>query len=239
MRELELALIRATDVTLVVTEEERRQVLSDEPEAVVEVLPNVNKVRITVPPAAERAGVVFVGGFEHPPNTDGALMLVREVMPLVWNRLGQVPVTIVGADPPPEVQRLASRLVSVAGWVHDLDPVLDGARALVAPLRYGAGMKGKVTQAMAAGLPVVTTPIGAEGLSAIDGEHLLIGGDAGELAERVVRVLEDGELWQRLSRAGQQIATERFSAAVVNERLGQLLERAAPLRTEPVAIRSG
>ncbi len=239
MRELELALIRATDMTLVVTEEERRQVLSDEPEAVVEVLPNVNTVRITVPPAAERAGVVFVGGFEHPPNTDGALMLVREVMPLVWNRLGPVPVTIVGADPPPEVQRLASRLVSVAGWVHDLDPVLDGARALVAPLRYGAGMKGKVTQAMAAGLPVVTTPIGAEGLSAIDGEHLLIGGDARELAERVVRVLEDGELWQRLSRAGQQIATERFSAAVVNERLGELLERAAPLRTEPVAIRSG
>ncbi|MGI8864566.1 MAG: glycosyltransferase [Solirubrobacteraceae bacterium] len=223
MREIELALIRATDVTLVVTDAERTQVEKDVPQATVHVLPNVNAVRTHVPTVSERRGVLFVGGFEHIPNVDGALMLVNEVMPLVWQRIGDVPVIIAGADPPLEVQALASPLVAVAGWVADLESLIDSARAMVAPLRYGAGLKGKVTQALAAGLPVVTTPIGAEGLDARDGEQMLIGITAEELAERVVRVLEDGEMWEGLSHRGQQCAAERCSPAVAREVLGQLL----------------
>jgi glycosyltransferase involved in cell wall biosynthesis len=132
-------------------------------------------------------------------------------------------VTIVGSKPPPEIEALASPLVRVAGWVPDLDPLLDGARALVAPLPYGAGLKGKVTQSLSFGLPVVTTPIGAEGLDAIDGEQLLISGDPAGLAERTVAALTDDELWLRLSQAGQALAAERCSPALMTERMSELL----------------
>jgi len=224
MRELEVRLARAADATLVVTEEERAQVLADVPQAAVHVVPTINQVRDAVPPLERRTGVLFVGGFEHAPNVDAALMLVREVMPLVWRELGHVPVVIVGADAPPEVQALASELVDVRGWVPDLDPVLDSARVLLAPLTYGAGLKGKVTQALAFGLPVVTTPVGAEGLDAVDGEHMLIGESADALADRVLGVLRDDELWHRLSRSGQKLAADRCSPELVENRLRTLLE---------------
>jgi glycosyltransferase involved in cell wall biosynthesis len=245
MREFELALIRATDATIVVSERERGQVVRDVPEAVVHVVPNVNEIRAVVPPPHERCGVLFVGGFEHPPNVDAALTLICDVMPQVWREDGEVRVTIVGADPPPEVTALASPLVDVKGWVQDLEALLDSARALVAPLTYGAGLKGKVTQALAAGLPVVTTAIGAEGLDAIDGKHLLIGGTPEELAEHVIRIMRDGELWLRLSRSGQQLAADLCSPAVMAARLSLLLgEVCASRRREragsrPSALVSG
>ncbi len=235
LRELELAMVRATDVTLVVTEDERRLVEADVPSASVVVLPMVHEVATEVPPADRRSGVLFVGGFEHDPNVDAAVWLVEEVMPRVWSELPEAAVTIVGADAPPEVERLASGLVDVAGWVEDLQPIIDGARAMVAPLRYGAGLKGKVTQSLAAGLPVVTTTVGAEGLDVVDGEHMLIADDAAEMAERIVRLLRDDELWHQLSVAGLAVVDSMCSPAVIVDRLERLLagddarrEQAAP-----------
>jgi GT2 family glycosyltransferase/SAM-dependent methyltransferase len=233
MRELELGLIRASDATLVVSEAERLQVSADVPEAVVVIVPTVNPVREHVPGAEQRSGIVFVGGFEHPPNVDGALTLMRSVMPHVWRELPDVRVTIVGEKPPPEVEALGSSRVQVTGWVADLDPLLDSARALLAPLRYGAGLKGKVTQALSVGLPVVTTPIGAEGLDAVDGEQMLIAEDPEVFAERTVAVLRDNELWARLSAAGQALAADRCSPAVMTERMSELLARAPADRSEP------
>lgn len=228
MRKLELGLIRAADATLVVTEDERAHILADVPEAIVQVVPNVHEARDAIPPPEGREGLVFVGGFEHPPNVDGALMLVNEVMPLVWREVPDVPVKIVGADAPKAVSALASDRVEVLGWVPDLDSLLDSSRALVAPLTFGAGLKGKVTQALAHGLPVVTTPIGAEGLDAVDGDHMLIGETSSQLAERVVRVLRDNALWHQLSASGKRLVDERCSPKVIREQLGRLFEELQP-----------
>jgi glycosyltransferase involved in cell wall biosynthesis len=228
MRDLELALIRDADATVVVTEDERAVVLADVPEATVHVVPNVHEIRGAVPPPERRSGVVFVGGFEHPPNVAGALALVNDVMPLVWREFPDVPVKIVGGDVPDAVRALASDRVEVPGWVPDLDSVLDSARALVAPLTYGAGLKGKVTQALAHGLPVVTTPIGAEGLDAVDGEDMMIGESSEELAARIVRVLRDDGLWNRLSAEGQRLVSQRCSPEVMRERLRLLLDELQP-----------
>ena len=223
LRELELAMIRATDVTLVVSDAERAQVEADVPGATVRVVPTVHRLNAHVLRPERRAGVLFVGGFEHTPNIDAAVRLVRNVMPLVWRELGDVPVTIVGPSAPAEVAALASAQVEIAGWIPDLDPLLGSARVLVAPLNYGAGLKGKITQSLAAGLPVVTTPIGAEGLDAIEGQQLMIAEDDRGLASRTAEVLRDPDLWWRLSRAGQELVAERCSLAVLDERLGELL----------------
>ena len=232
LRQLELAMIRACDTTLVVSDAERAQVLRDVPDAKVLVVPTVHDVEPFVPPPEDRAGILFVGGFQHPPNIDAAISLVKEVMPAVWRELGDVRVTIVGSHPPPEVQVLASSRVDVTGWVEDLQPLLDGARLMVAPLRYGAGMKGKITQALSVGLPVVTTPIGAEGLDGHEEECMLIADDPQQLAAETIRVYRDDELWRSLSRAGQELILARCSTQVISERLGELLGDAVSSLTE-------
>jgi glycosyltransferase involved in cell wall biosynthesis len=233
LRELELAMIRASDATLVVTDSERIQVEHDVPDTKVLVVPNLHEVQASVPSPEGRSGILFVGSFEHPPNIDAAVRLIREVMPTVWRELGEVRVTIVGSSAPREVQALASPVVDIAGWVEDLQPLLDGSRLMLAPLSYGAGMKGKITQALAAGLPVITTPIGAEGLESQDDECLLIGKDPQELAAHTIEAYRDDGLWLRLSRAGQELILERCSTELVSEHLGQLLfveqERASRL----------
>lgn len=226
LRELELGLVRSCDTTIVVSEEERELLAAEVPDARVLVVPNANHVAATVPPASRRDGILFIGGFEHDPNVDAAVLLVRSIMPKVWQRVGDVPVTIAGSKPTDEVRALAGPRVEVTGWVEDLQPLIDGARMLVAPLRYGAGMKGKVTQSLGAGLPVVTTPTGAEGLSARDGEDMLIAEDVDELAERIVRLLEDDALWARLSAAGQEVVRRAASVDVMREQMSELLATA-------------
>jgi GT2 family glycosyltransferase/SAM-dependent methyltransferase/glycosyltransferase involved in cell wall biosynthesis len=223
LRQLELAMIRACDATLVASDAEYAQVLRDVPDTNVLVVPTVHDVEPFVPPPEDRAGILFVGGFQHPPNIDAAISLVKEVMPAVWRALGDVRVTIVGSHPPPEVQTLASSRVDITGWVEDLQPLLDSARLMVAPLHYGAGMKGKITQALSVGLPVVTTPIGAEGLDGHEEECMLIADDPQQLAAETIRVYREDELWRSLSRAGQELILARCSTQVISERLGELL----------------
>ena len=98
----------------------------------------------------------------------------------------------------------------MAGWLPDVDAALDAARVMLAPITWGAGLKGKVTQSLAAGLPVVTTTIGAEGLDAIDGDELLIADDDEALAERVIRLLTDDELWESPIDGRAELADERL-----------------------------
>ncbi len=142
--------------------------------------------------AAEgREGVLFIGGFEHTPNIGcrrpAGPRRDADRVAAVGRRAGDDRRRIGASGDP----ALASGQVEIAGWVPDVDPLFDRARAMVAPLTYGAGLKGKVTQSLAAGLPVVTTPIGAEGLDATDGEQMLIANDDEALAERVIRALSD------------------------------------------------
>jgi GT2 family glycosyltransferase/SAM-dependent methyltransferase/glycosyltransferase involved in cell wall biosynthesis len=222
LRQLELAIIRASDTTLVVSDSERVQVERDVPDAHVVMVPTVHDIEPFVLPPEDRSGIIFVGAFQHLPNIGAAMKLVNDVMPKVWRELQHVRVTIVGPNPPPEVQALASPRVDVAGWVEDLLPLLENSRLLLAPLVYGAGLKGKITQCLAVGLPVVTTPIGADGLDGLE-RCALIAEDPASLAEHAVRVYCDDALWRELSRAGQDLVAKHCSPAVVSERLRQLL----------------
>jgi glycosyltransferase involved in cell wall biosynthesis len=225
--ELELAMVRASDITVAVTEQEREQILANVPDARVVVIPTIHAVSEQVGSAKGRKDVLFVGGFEHPPNADAVTYLVHQVMPHVWQRKADVSVTIVGGSAPPEVEGLASSRVHIKGWVADLDPLLESARTMVVPVRFGAGVKGKITQGLAAGLPVVTTEVGAEGLDGRDGENMLIADDAEALAERIVRIVEDDSLWQTLSRGGLELVTQKCSPKVLDERMRELLISAA------------
>ncbi len=110
--------------------------------------------------------------------------------------------------------------------VTRIAPLLDAARVSIAPLRYGAGMKGKVAEALAAGLPVVTTSMGAEGMGLVDGEHLLVGDDVDALADAIVRLSTDDDLWRRLAAAGRARIDERYSPETVAHAVRGVVETA-------------
>jgi glycosyltransferase involved in cell wall biosynthesis len=167
--------------------------------------------------------VVFVGGFAHDPNVDAVLRLVRVIMPLVWREFPGVGVTLVGGNPPEEVRALASSGVAVPGWVKDLRPLLAGSVVNVAPLRYGAGVKGKVTESLGAGLPVVTTTVGAEGTGAVDGRDLLVADEPEAFAAHIVRLLRDEQAWNALSRAGQELVRHTSSVEAQRAALRRLV----------------
>jgi len=227
LREMEMGLVRSTDETLTVSEEERQAVLAAVPDARVSVIPTINRVGGEAAGPNGRKGIMFLGGFQHPPNVDCAVHLVRDVLPLVRRQLGSVPMTIVGSHPPDEILALAEEVedVEVTGFVEDLAPYFQGVRLMAAPLRYGAGVNGKITHSLANGLPVVTTSLGAEGLSGVHGEHFLIADDDESFAAAVADAYRDDVLWKRLSSNGRALAGERFNPKVALDALAEILAR--------------
>lgn len=218
-RRLELANARCADVTVAITEEERSELIAAAPGLNVVVVPNIHELSAKVPPFAERRDMLFIGGFTHEPNVEAVHYFVSKILPRISERLGNVRLNIVGSDMPSDIQRLKAKDVEPLGYVPDVDPLFEQARVFVAPLRHGAGMKGKVGHALSFGLPVVTTSIGAEGIGLISGETALISDDPDEFANMVARLYTDEGLWTRLSSSGRELIASRFSEGVVKEKL--------------------
>jgi GT2 family glycosyltransferase len=225
-RELELGLARAVDLTMVVSEHEERLLRSLVPEADVRLLSNVHQVASVVAGPQGRAGLLFVGSFDHLPNRDAAQWMAHEVLPLVHCRRPGTVLHVVGSNPSPDVRELASETVEVHGWVADLGPLHQRCRMSVAPLRFGAGVKGKVGESMAAGLPTVCTPMAVEGMELLHGQHVLVAGDATGFAEQVLALLDDDALWCALSEAGAGAITDRFGPDVARTALQDVLDTA-------------
>ncbi|WP_133000641.1 glycosyltransferase [Luteimonas arsenica] len=212
-RSQELAVIAAADTTLVVSEVERGVLAEDAPGARVEVLSNLHSVVGPGLPYDQRHDLVFVGGFRHPPNVDAVRWFVTEAWPKVHERLPDVRFHCIGADVPPEIEALAAIPgVQVHGYVPDITPYMDGCRLALAPLRYGAGVKGKVNLSMAHGQPVVATSCAAEGMHLADGHDVLVADDAASFADAVVRAYGDRALWERLAANGLDNIDRHFSA---------------------------
>lgn len=161
---------------------------------------------------ANRHDLVFVAGFAHPPNVDAAEWFVREVLPLVRRRRPQIHLDLVGSNPSDEVKALHGDGVTVTGFVTDeeLAARYANARVVVAPLRFGGGMKGKVIEAMRFGVPCVTTSAGVQGLEQTGG-FLAAADTAEDFAERVLHLLDDDAAWRRNSAAGQAFVRANFT----------------------------
>ena len=219
----ELALIRRADVTLVVSAVERDLLADLAPQAKVVVLSNIHDRHEHGRPFAQRSGLLFVGGFRHPPNTDAVLWYASEILPRIRSRLPGVKSYIVGADPPATIRRLATDDLVIAGFVPDLSPYLEGCRVSISPLRYGAGVKGKVNQAMSFGLPVVATTPSIEGMHLTPGSDVLVGDDPQAFADAVVRAYQDQTLWERLAAGGRDNVSRHFSREVARSAIVELL----------------
>ncbi|RFF29099.1 glycosyltransferase [Wenzhouxiangella sediminis] len=223
-REAELSLIRQADATLVVSPVEQELLRELVPDARIRVLSNIHRIHGRRRGWSERRDLLFVGGFQHPPNLDAAEWLIDEIMPLVRNRIPEARLHLIGSRMPESLRERRSEGVVVHGYVADLGPYLEGCRLSVAPLRYGAGVKGKVNQAMAWGLPVVATGCAAEGMYLEDGEDVLVADTSEAFAEAVVRAYEDEALWLKLSDGGLANVEKHFSFDAARRAITELLE---------------
>jgi glycosyltransferase involved in cell wall biosynthesis len=224
MKRCEIALAKAADITIAISADEKKALLELAPTAVIEILPNIFEIPAKAPPGPEgRRDVLFLGGFWHTPNGDAAKWFIERIWPRVSAAAPDAHFLIAGSNPGEDILALGQiKGVEVLGYVADLKPLYDAARVCVAPLRFGAGVKGKVGQSMAYGLPVVATSIGAEGMRLPNGEHLLVADDPEAFAEHVINLLRDDALWTRTQAQARNYVEMQFSVAAVTERVETL-----------------
>lgn len=159
----------------------------------------------------ERDGIVFIGGYQHKPNVDAVEYFSNEILPLIRNKLPDVQFYVVGSNPPETFSELSEKGVNIIGYVDDLQEFLDKCRLSVAPLRYGAGIKGKIGTSLSHSLPCVSTTIGVEGMELEDGKEVLVADDPEDFAETVVRLHTDKLLWGKISEGGLKFVKENYS----------------------------
>jgi glycosyltransferase involved in cell wall biosynthesis len=223
-RRYERIMYRGFERVVVLAASDQRTLNALDPSLPVAVIPlGVNLVDAPRRPVGSHE-IVFVGNFAYAPNVMAALSLANDVLPRVLASIPDARLALVGADPPSEVAALASNCVEVTGLVPDVQPYLGRAQAFVAPIGAGAGAKNKILEALAAGLPVVTTPLGCEGFAVNAGEHLLIGTTAAEIADATVRILRDSSLADRLGAAGRQLVRARYTWPDIVARYEMLYE---------------
>ena len=230
-REIELELMRKADCALYPSVAEEVYIKQLDPTINIMTLP----MYVLEPPVRQayniesRKGLLFVGGFTHSPNTDAMLWFAEEVFPKILAQYPDMVLHIVGNKPPREVEDLASENIIVHGFVSEehLDELYNECRLAIAPLRYGAGMKGKVIEAMEKGVPMVTTDIGAEGLSN-SSNMLEIANEADEFAAAVCRLYDNADRISQMREAGYDYIEEHFSRESAWEVLKKAINMSRP-----------
>jgi GT2 family glycosyltransferase/glycosyltransferase involved in cell wall biosynthesis len=227
MKQRELAAIRAVDASIVHSTAELDLLRPLLPDAKLHVYPLILDIKGTNKSFAERRDIIFVGGYQHTPNVDAVQYFVAEIMPLLRKKIPGVRFYAVGSNPPAEIHALASADVIITGFVEDLTPLLDKMCVAVAPLRYGAGIKGKIGTAMAVGLPMVATSLAAEGMSLTDGENILVADGAEAFANAVAKIYQDEALWYRISQNSLAFADKAWGAETAYRTLDSILNSVA------------
>ncbi len=222
---IETELLRICAAHTVCSEREREVLLARVPEARIAVVGNGVDCAFFDEAAAEnstRQDVLFMGRMDYHANIDAALYFVREVWPLVRARRPELQLTIVGAQPPKAILALRGTGITVTGTVPDVRPFYRSALVSVVPLRVGGGTRLKVLEAMAAGTPVISTTLGAEGLASTHGQDILIADSPRAMADAIMSLRAESSLWQDLVANGRSLVREKYDWAVVGDVLWRL-----------------
>jgi glycosyltransferase involved in cell wall biosynthesis len=214
LRKYEGRICREFDAVLAVSEEDKVALLEAAGRPVdVKVIPiAVDTDEVAVIDRPSPTHVLNVGTMYWPPNIDGVLWFIHEVWPIVRERNPEIQFDVVGSRPPREIVALGGEKngINVTGYVPDPTPYFQRAALMVVPLRAGGGMRVKILNALAQGIPIVSTMIGYEGIAVTPGENILVGDTPEEFADAVVQLLDDRELAQRIARNGRRLAEEKY-----------------------------
>jgi GT2 family glycosyltransferase/glycosyltransferase involved in cell wall biosynthesis len=243
-QQLEHELIEQADETWVVSPVEQRLLQEKWPGKSIQLVSNIVDIPGSKTPFAFRRDWLFIGGFQHRPNIDAVLFFMQEIYPFVSERLQDAKFYIIGDKVPPEIAALATERIIVAGLQRDVRTFFNSVRLSVAPLRFGAGIKGKINQSMAFGVPVVATSLAVEGMGLIDREDILVADDPEDFARALVELYESEELWNRLSENGIKKTRALYSTDTARKKLEFLFsdkhlrgsERSAAVQQPVIAL---
>ena len=226
-KERELSVISRCDHSIVMSDHELNVLASELPGASIHLIP---LMFIDIPGRsagyAGRKDLLFIGGFPHIPNVDAVVYFCENIWPKVRQQLPDARCHLLGSSPPAEVVALGALPgVNVVGYVDDLAPWFDQIRLSIAPLRYGAGIKGKLGTSLGFGVPSVATTIAVEGMGLEHERQVLVADDPDQFAKEVVRLYTDPVLWERLSTQGLEYVSRRYSVAAGSERIKAFMEQ--------------
>ena len=211
-RAAELEVMRKVDVTLSYSDTEAAVILSHNLDSSkVMRCPWVVEVQDEPPPFAARSGIAFLGGFQHAPNEEAVRAFVDEIMPKLRLASPGLKFHVYGSHIGDSIRRLASDDVVIEGYVETVEDVYNRHRIFIAPLRSGAGLKGKVGGALAAGAPTIMTTVAAEGVGVSRGVEAIVVDAPDDWVEAIVALDRDEAKWTEMSARGRRFARENYS----------------------------
>ncbi len=222
----ELDIYNRADVVLAVSPAEKDILKKEIPTLIIETVPLVFPVRpMRDLPRKSRDRLVFIADFQHDANVDGIVYFCNEILPLILGVNGNINLQIVGGYPPDKVKRLAGSNVEVLGYVKDIGKIYENSDIAIAPMRYGGGIKGKIAEAIAFGLPVVTNSISLKGFDLMPGEEILLGDTPNEFSDSVIRLLTDDGLCQKIKYNAWEHIKLNYSEDAVGIKLFGLISK--------------
>lgn len=221
----EFYLMEKSDVTIVLSEYEKELIIRDHPKINVEILPYVQDINNAKKKFNEKKDIIFIGGFAHIPNEDAVLWFAKEVFPLIKKKIPEIRFIVLGSHPTKKILNLNSNEIIVTDYVENVSPYFQNAKVFIAPLRYGAGLKGKTVHAMSYGLPVVTTSIGAEGMNFQDREDVLIADDQFEFANAVIELYMNNSIWEKYSKKSSDYVRRNCTVEVAQKKIETMMDR--------------
>lgn len=220
----ELSIARQADCSLVVSPVEKEILEEECPGIQVHVISNIHTVYGSQQPFSERSGIIFIGSFPHHPNIDAMEYFYHEIYPLLRTKLPDVKITIIGSDPPDWLKQASTEHFIVTDYVPNIASHFNHCRLSIAPLRYGAGVKGKVLLSMGYGVPVVASSIAAEGIPVVNGRDMLITDMPENFSDAMVELYNNKALWSQMSQNGLEIIDQHFSFATARQALLNLFD---------------
>lgn len=205
-KSIEFQALLKCDQSIIRSESEMDLIHSELPEANVSLFPLMLDIKKKVTPFQERSGIMFLGSFSHSPNEDGLIFFIEHIFPIIRSKQTDIHLYVVGSNPTAKVKSYESDFITVVGFVDDLELFMQGIKLSISPLRFGAGVKGKVGTSLAQGVPAVATSISTEGMGLTSGKNILIADDPEYFANAVIDLYSNPDLWSKLSKEGLEFA---------------------------------
>ena len=224
-RKREIGLMASVHLPIVHSEYEQQSLREIAPSLSTYVFPLILDVIGRKNEFENRKDILFLGGYRHQPNVDAVLYFVREIWQYIHKARPDMRFLIIGSRPPEELLKLDGKdNIKVVGYVKDLEEYFEYARLSIAPLRYGAGVKGKIGMSLCYGVPCICTSIAAEGMGMVDGRDIIIADEEIEFANAVLTMFENKKLWYELSDNGMEFINNNYSFQRAVERVIEILE---------------
>jgi len=223
-KKLELSVMQRSDATIVLSHKEKEILIDEISNANIHVIPLILDIPGRTNPFDKRENIIFIGGFRHVPNVDAILYFIADIWPLIKKERSNLELTVIGSHPPDELLNIDTDGVNVVGFVEDISSYFNNALLSVVPLRFGAGIKGKIGTSLSYGVPVIGTSIATEGMGLTDTVNVLVANESQDFADKTLDLLKNETLWNSLSDSGLSFVDGEYSVNTGQRKLLSLLD---------------